>query len=114
MTEPIGAATYQIRRFAESAVVNFKNVSAVESTFDIRASIQPLGREVYNMPAGLKSRVQFKMYTTAELFVVRKGSKRASDRIFYDGEWFELEKAEVHNNFAPIPHSKFYLVGPEV
>jgi len=114
MSEPLGASSYNVRRFDPNTVVGFKSVKGSITTFDIRASIQPVGREVFDLPEGLRSRVEFKMYTTFTLHVVNNMSSQASDELFYDGQWYELMKAETHNAFAPLPHTKFYLIGPQV
>lgn len=114
MTIPVGAATYQARRFTTGAVVNFKVAASVESTFDIVASIQPIGSELRGLSPGLQSKVQFKLYTTATLYNVVQGSTRQNDQVFYNGVWFEVVEAEPHNEFAPIPHKKYYMFAPEV
>ena len=111
---PLNAASYTVRRRAPATVVNFKQVNTVESDFTILATIQPIGKEVYSLPVGLRSKVQFKLYTTSVLNLVEAGSQRPNDLVLYQGVWYELYNAEPHNSNAPIPHGKYYMIGPEV
>jgi uncharacterized protein YvpB len=111
--KPLGAKTYVAKRYTEGEYVDGIWVEGSYHEFNLDdTSIQPVtGTELQSLPEGLRSRRPVNVYTTATLRTVHLSE--SPDHISYDDEWFEVQSSEVHNQNAPIPHSKYVCVRPE-
>lgn len=109
----LGAATFNVRRLAETTVNYTANVT-VASTFTVRASIQPLtGDELIRAPEGLASDHGIKIYApkSTPLRISIAGVQRG-DLIQYDGRWYEIGRQKAYPPNSPVPHNHYEAFAP--
>jgi hypothetical protein len=100
--------TLSIRRLASGAYVDGTwQAEIVTSTFDIRASVQPLKpKEMETLPEGRRNSQAYRIYTDIELHTTRHQNP---DRVELFGEEFEILSVAVWQN-GIISHYKAIAV----
>lgn len=88
----LGTGTYEVTRYS-STTTGGRVSTAVASTFEIEAHVQPLtGREIDRLPELLRARETRAVFTTTALRTGYTGQQ--PDRITINGAAWEVEKVE--------------------
>jgi hypothetical protein len=93
----LATGTYTVtRRDAATSGVDGRQVAASVTTFDILASVQPMGgRDLQRLPEGLRAAERLSVYTATPLRV-----SRTPDTVEIDGETWEVEVVEQWGGIA--------------
>lgn len=93
------ASTYTVVRQDKGVYdANGKFVPAPTTTISVLASVQPLrGKDLQNLPEGLRNEDLLKVYTTTEL---RVAGDYAPDAIMVDGQAYEVQTVERWGEFG--------------
>lgn len=103
--------TLNIRRRAMGAynISGFFEITDPRTVFTITASVQPLtGDETLLLPENLRERDSKKIYTSTELFGVKKGSNKEPDIVLIGSVEYNVVKVFVWQNNV-VNHYKVIL-----
>ncbi len=109
----LGSKPYTVTRYAAVTYTSHRPVAAVESTFTIHASVQPLsGDEVQLLGLGDRVRKTRKAYTATLLRTVDEAAEKPADEISISGTTYEVHSVETQT--AVIPHYKVILMAKQI
>lgn len=105
---------YTVVRRAPGSYVNGYWEGGPESTFTIRASVQPLRMdEIEALPEGRRSSSAVKIYTDTKLLSARQATENAdavsADILQYAGSEWEIIACATYQS-GVIPHYKAYAI----
>jgi len=108
-------STCSVKRFAPGEYIDGHYIAGAESTFEIVASIQPLGAyEMLQLPEGQRTKEAVKIYTTSPLRQTIESQQVKGDRVAYKSRLYEVQKVSTWETFTDIPHFKAVAVMVEV
>ena len=106
----LGERTYTVTERGAYTVVNGRMVPGASTTFDIRASIQPVpGRVRETLPEGIREAVQLMCYTRSTLRGPDQGTGLPPHRVTYRGEEYDVADSQPWHD-GPLPHFAVALV----
>lgn len=82
---------------------------ALESTFTIKASVQPLtGKALEALPEGLRSTDVYTLYTDATLNVASQDDEQKADEVEIGGTRYEVQRQQAWDN-GVVNHNAYIV-----
>ena len=115
MIPPLDPATYTVTHYTDGAYTAGLPNQGTASTFEIRASIQPMsGDELQRASEGLRATHGIKLYASRAVVLRTVEAQGAqADRITYDGRVYQIQRVQPYTPGSPIPHVRYEAFASE-
>ena len=112
----VGSTTATVKRYGQGSYLHGRWVDGAETTFTIKANIQP--HTVKNIsdtaPEGNKSKKAIKVFTTTTLRMTQEGTAlQSGDKISWHNEWYEVSELYTYE-MGVLNHTMVIAIRDEV